>query len=159
MDWSQVKGLTIPEGEVVGVSVDGETLWQKPVTGRNLLDPATVESLYVSSKNGVPVESSTASPNWRHSDYIPVTGGVTYYFGQTTYSTATTAGTAWYDSSKRYVSGSNATALKNAGGKLKAPASAAYLRHSWSTIDNPNWETTVYICVDGDLDHWVPYVG
>lgn len=159
IDFASVKEMRVGQAEVVKVESDGATLWQKPATGRNLLNPATVEELYVSSKNGVPVESSTASHNWRHSDYIAVTGGETYYFGQPTYSTATTAGTAWYDSSKRYVSGSNATALKNAHGKLKAPANAAYLRHSWSAIDNPDWETTVFICIDGDLDHWVPYVG
>lgn len=148
----------IPVG-IVKAFLGDVKVWAKS-SGKNLLNPATVpdENYFVNRNTGGLTIPSATGGTWRHSDYITVTGGADYYFGQIN-ATASTAGMAWYDANQSFISGVNATALKNAGNILTAPANAAYMRHSWR-IDagyNTDWENTVYICVNGDLDHWVPY--
>ena len=86
----------------------------------------------------------SSSSTWHYSDYIPVVPGKTYYFNEAS-ATASVAGSAWYDENKTYISGFNATTLKNAGQKYTAPANAKYLRHSFSVSLNPNWEYDVLI--------------
>lgn len=160
MDWSQVKSLTIEEGEVISITQGANVLWKK--AGRNLLNPATVpnENKYIDRTTGGTGNPSATGGEWRHSGYIPVTEGTKYYFGQI-HATATRAGTAWYNANKVFISGVNATTLQNNKGILTSPENAVYMRHCWrvDTGFNTDWEHTVYICVNGDLDHWEPYVG
>lgn len=162
IDFASVKEMHVGQAEVVKVESDSTTLWQKPTTGRNLLNPSTVpdENKYIDRISGGTGNPSATGGEWRHSDYIPVTENTEYYFGQI-HATASRAGMAWYDANKTYISGVNATTLKNADGVLTSPEGAAYMRHGWRIDEgyNTDWETTVYICIDGDLDHWVPYVG
>ena len=107
----------------------------------SLLNPSSVTSgKYVKSDTG----GLTTLSNWSYSNYITVVGGRTYYFDEVN-SSANVAGTAWYDASKKYISGFNATALANAGNKYQAPANAKYMRHSFNANVNPDWANTVMI--------------
>ena len=65
----------------------------------NLLNPATVpdENKYV-ARDGSVVAPSNGT--FRHSDFIPVQGGETYYFGITPFA-ASTAGLAWYSDNNK----------------------------------------------------------
>ena len=111
----------------------------------NLFNTSSVtsENKYVSSNNGALTSPSSGS-EWRYSPYIAVVGGRTYYFDEVS-SSASVAGTAWYDANKTYISGFSATALANAGKKYQAPANAKYMRHSFAASTNPNWQNTVMI--------------
>lgn len=130
------------------------------VSGANLLDPQTVpsENQFINKNTGGLTAPSASGGVWRHSEYIPVVGGETYYFHQVN-ATATTAGTAWYDDELTYVGGINATALGTANNKVTLPSNAAYIRHSWRIDEdyNTDWENTVYICLDGALPEFQPY--
>ena len=129
------------------------------VSGANLLDPTTVsdENAFISRSNGTEVPPSATGGTFRHSDYIPIVSGETYYFGITPYQ-ASTAGLAWYNGNS-YVSGINGTALKNAGMKATAPNGATHVRFSWRIDEDydTDWEHSIYFCVDGDIDRFVPY--
>ena len=131
------------------------------VGGANLLNPQTVPSdnQFVNKNTGGLTTPSATGGVWRYGDYIPVIGGETYYFHQIN-ATATTAGTAWYDSEQTYIGGINATALGNANNKVTMPSNAAYIRHSWRIDEgyNTDWENTVYICIDGTMTEFKPYV-
>ena len=115
----------------------------------NLLNISTIpdENKYITSGYGTTAAPTNPNINhWRHSDYIPVTAGVQYYFGYVN-ATASSAGIAWYRSNRAYISGMNDTDLGTANHLATAPANAAFLRLSFS-IDNdynPNWEKTVYL--------------
>ena len=161
IDWMLAEGSAgqsyVPYGQltIVGTS---EVL---TVSGANLLNPQTVpdENQFVNKNTGGLTAPSASGGVWRYTDYIPVIGGETYYFHQIN-ATATTAGTAWYDSEKTYIGGINATALGSANNKVTIPSSAAYLRHSWRIDEgyNTDWENTVYICIDGALTEFQSYV-
>lgn len=150
---------TITPAGIAKVMLGTVKVFEK-LSGKNLLNPATVpdDNKFINRNHGATTAPSATGGTWRYSDYIPIIGGTQYFFGQI-HATATTAGSAWYDSNQDFISGVNATALKNADGILASPANAAYLRHSWRIDEgyNTDWEHTVYICVNGDLDHWEPY--
>lgn len=115
---------------------------------QNLFDASKVEPInrYITSNDGNIGTPSSAGVEWRCTDYIAVTPGVKYYF-QEIPASASVAGSAWYDSSKKYISGFSATQLYGASQKMKAPAKAKYLRHSFR-IDsgyNSNWEKELAI--------------
>ena len=103
----------------------------------------STDNKYINSKNGALTTPSSGS-GWHATNYISVVGGRTYYFDEANAS-ATTAGSAWYDENKTYISGFSATALSSTGNKYQAPANAKYLRHSFTTANNPDWEDTVMI--------------
>lgn len=128
--------------------------------GRNLLDPSTVpdENHYVNANNGNLGTASDATVEWRYTDYIPVTPGDEIFFGEIA-PTAITAGTAFYNSSKSFVSGVSNSALKTSGGMVTVPENAAYMRHSFrvDTVYNTDWENTVYITLSSNPHEWSPY--
>lgn len=57
MNFSTVKTITIPEGNVTKISHDGSVLWQKPKSFTNLADPTSADWLvgYRLNSSGVPV--------------------------------------------------------------------------------------------------------
>lgn len=115
----------------------------------NLFNKDTVadENKFINATNGnTQTPSNPTSDVWRHSDYIPVTGGVEYYFGHVN-ATATYAGIAWYNSNKIYISGINDTNLSSASNLITAPSNAAFIRISFriGAWYNPKWQSTVYL--------------
>lgn len=137
-----------------GVYVDGtaETL---TVSGANLFNAADVvdDGKYVSSGNGNMGTPSASGGTFAHSDFFPVIGGKTYFFGQTPFR-ASSAGLAWYSDynaslgSYTYSSGVNGTALGNASMKATAPDDAKWMRFSIRTDTgfDTDWQNTVYVC-------------
>lgn len=130
---------------------EGESI-QPPMPSWNLLNPAEVpnENKYVSAADGT---LRTPSVDFRHSDYISVSEGVVYKFSHT-YASSTSAGMAWYDESKAYISGRTLAQVRDADGLLTAPTGAMYCRLSWR-IDSgydTDWQNTVcfYDHTDGD---------
>jgi len=133
---------------------DTETL---TVGGANLLNAAAIDrssNSYINRSTGKLVSNE----NFLHTDFIPITGGVAYYFGIQSYS-ASTAGLAWYSDAddETYISGVAGTALANNDMVATAPADARYVRFSIRVADDPDWETTNYFCVNGALDAYQPY--
>lgn len=124
--------------------------------GANRLNPATVpeEGGNIISHSGL----VNPNPSWRYSDYIPVIPGEVLYFGEV-YATASSAGTAFYDSNQVYVSGFSATNLKGSNGVKTVPEGVAFMRHSWLIEEgyNENWETTVYIILNSSPHEFTPY--
>ena len=131
-----------------------------PDGARNKLNVAAVlpRNVYIISSSGAEMKPSNESLQWRSTDYIPVTPGETLYFGEIN-ATASAAGTAFYDSTKTYLSGFSTTQLGNAGNIWTVPANAVYMRHSFriDSTYNTNWETTVYIVLNSDQHVWYPY--
>ena len=131
-----------------------------PAGARNRFDASTVpdENKYIAAATGVATAPSGAGLIWRYSDYIPVTPGEVLYFGEVN-TTASSAGSAFYNSSKSYLSGFTASQLKSASNVWTVPENAAYLRHSFQINDgyNPNWATTVYITLNSATHQWYPY--
>lgn len=123
------------------------------VSGANLLDPSTVpdENRFISSSNGSTQAPSAAGGEFRHSEYIPVKEGTTYFFGMTPYA-ASSAGIAWYSTAEvtGYISGLNGSTLKNSNNNMRAtaPAGAKYLRFCWRINEgyDPDWQHSVYPC-------------
>lgn len=114
----------------------------------SLFNVSTVpdENRYITSGYGTTSAPSTpGTVHWRHSDYIKVTGDVQYYFGHVN-ATASSAGIAWYNRNKVYISGMSDTDLGTASNTITAPANAAYIRISFriDTDYNPDWQNTVY---------------
>ena len=127
---------------------------------RNLFDAASIsdDNHYIKANDGGFGTASTAGVLWRSTDYIPVTPGDVLYFGEDIPVT-TSAGTAFYNSSKVYVSGLSDGNLANAGGLATVPANAAYMRHSFR-IDsgyNTGWQNELYITLASNAHEWVPY--
>lgn len=139
----------------------GNSLVYQKAIGKNLLNPYTVnkEGKFINKNNGNPTTPSDSNIIWYYSDYIEIKPNTNYYFGQIN-SSGTTAGTAWYDENKEFISGINASKLITDNNILMSPSNAMYLRHSFRVGDeyNNNWENTVYICESGTLDHWIPFV-
>lgn len=159
MNFADVKEITILEGSVKKITASGVTLWQKVMDVLQMLNPATVpdENAFISRANGNIVPPSTTGGEFRHSDYIEIEAGEEYYFGLVI-SSAATAGLAWYDDRKVYISGMNLTALGRNNNVATAPDGAKYIRFSWRLDEfNPNWETTVWLCKNHVCNHWTPY--
>lgn len=147
----------------IGISrvyLGNSIVYQKTI-GKNLLNPYTVnkEGKFINKNNGNPTSPSDTDIIWYYSDYIEIKPNTNYYFGQIN-SSAATAGTAWYDENKEYISGYSASNLATNNNILTSPSNAVYLRHSFrvDTDYNNNWESTVYICESGTLSHWIPFV-
>lgn len=159
IDFDSVNAIAIPDGAVVQITANGVTLWQKVMGVLQMLNPATVpdENAFISRANGNIVPPSATGGEFRHSDYIEIEAGEKYYFGLVI-SSAATAGLAWYDDRKAYISGMNLTALGRNNNVATAPNGAKYVRFSWRLDEfNPNWETTVWLCKNRVCDHWTPY--
>lgn len=159
MNFADVKEITIPEGSVKKITASDITLWQKVMGVLQMLNPATVpdENAFISRANGNTVPPSATGGEFRHSDYIEIEAGEEYYFGLVI-SSASTAGLAWYDGRKSYISGMNLTALGRNDNVATAPDGAKYVRFCWRLDEfNPNWETTVWLCKNHVCNHWTPY--
>lgn len=128
------------------------------VGSANLFDASAVadENKYINSNTGA--TASPGSGEFRYSDYIPVTEGVTYFFGITAF-TASAAGVAWYSATQERISGRSGTWLGNNGMKDTAPVGAKFARFSIRVDEgyDTNWQNTVYFCKDGDLTQYEPY--
>lgn len=128
------------------------------VSGANLLDPTTVldENHYINRNNG----ELTIPGNgiFRHSDYISITPNTTYYLGHISFSAAV-AGMAFYDETKKYLEGYSGTQLAAKNQKVTSPSGAAFMRFSWRIDEDydTDWEHSVYLCIDGTIDSFVPY--
>ena len=125
----------------------------------NLIDPTTVPNLnrYIHSGSGY--EMTPGSGNFRSTtEHILIEPNTEYYFGAK-YGTSSSAGLAWYDDTKTYISGLSLTAIGAAQGVITSPSTAKYVRFSWriDTGYNPDWENTVYFCKNGALDSFMPY--
>lgn len=139
------------------------------VGGENLLDPSEVSdsNQYIHYTTGNPNAPSASGGIFRHSGYIPVKEGVTYFFGITPF-TASVAGIAWYTNttSNGYIGGMSGSTLRNDSHKMKAaaPARTKYLRFCWRIDEgyDTDWENSVFLCrcVDGEpvISTWEPYV-
>ena len=129
--------------------------------GKNLFDASTVSTLnrYI-NKNTGNLGIPTAEAEWKSTNFIRVAPGMKLFFGQINV-TAGAAGMAFYDISKKYISGISSTELSNFGNVVTIPEGAAYLRHSFRIDEgyNTDWEHTVYICLDSAPHEWTPYTG
>lgn len=118
----------------------------------NLLNPDDVEDVnqYVNANSGALMTPSSAGGLWRVSSYIRIEGGKTYHLNAIN-NDAWTAGMAWYDASKTYISGIPTGTTNLTGGKMPAPENAFYMRVSWRIEEgyNPDWQNTVQV-VEGD---------
>lgn len=163
MNVENAKNIRIPEGEVSKIRAKGVVIWSKP-DGRikQMFDASTVidENKYINSRNGTLGAPSLTGGTWRYSDYIEVSEGLQYFLGMVN-AEASFAGLAWYNSTKRYISGMNATTIKTLGNVVEAPTKSKWIRFSFRIDEryNPNWETTVWMCENGVIDHWTPYKG
>lgn len=163
MNLSDVKAITIPEGDVTQISVGGVVIWKAVTDALQMFNPYGVppENKFVNRITGGLTIPSATGGTWRYSEFIAVEANTEYLFGMAVYATATTAGIAWYDSTQTFVSGVNATALKNANGVATSPSTAAYVRFSWRIDEgyNTDWEHQVWLCKNGVCDHWTPWIG
>jgi hypothetical protein len=127
------------------------------VSGRNLLNPNSVEDAnrYITAGAGT---FGTPTTNWRSSDFILVTGGKVYHFNAIN-SDATSAGIAWYNDNKKFISGETAKNVNANNGILTAPSNAKYLRVSWRIDEgyNPNWQNTVHVVESTKVINFQPY--
>lgn len=102
---------------------------------KNLINYATINdssSRYINSRTGKSDAPSSDESFWVHTDYIPVVENKRYYIFNKVYSSASTAGSAWYDKNKTFLKGFTASALKGAPDHIvTAPSGAAFLRHSF----------------------------
>ena len=97
-------------------------------TGRNLLILSAPMLTGYLSASGV----LTTSATWRVTDFIPVTGGQEYVASGYS-SLGSSPSTCFYTSSKAFISG-----VAGASRRLvKAPATAAYMRFSFTAADSP----------------------
>ena len=115
-------------------------------TYKNLIDFNTVENTntYILASYGTLGTPSATGGNWRSSDYIKISEGTAYKF-EAIHKPASSAGIAWYDASKNYISGVNSTTIKAQNSIIIAPNGAQYIRLSWG-IDqeyNPEYINTV----------------
>ena len=147
--------------DIYDAKIYGNTT-QQTYTGKNLLNNETVSTSnqYVRKQDGYATAPSATGGEWRHSDYIEIKPNTTYFFNQIN-STASTAGGAWYNENKVYISGYNATELANASNLMTSPNNAKYLRHSWRIDEgyNTDWENTVMIAQSNTTTEYEPYVG
>lgn len=161
MIFSDVKNIQIPEGSVKQISCNGVVLWQKTADALQLLNPYTVpdDNKFINRVNGGLTIPSATGGTWRHSDYIEVEENTAYLFGAI-HSTASTAGLAWYDEDKVFISGISNTNVRNANGIVTSPTGARYIRVSWRIDEdyNPDWEHTIWFCENGVCDHWTPWI-
>lgn len=132
----------------VTTNPDWETMFYICKGNPSLFNVSTApdENRYITSGYGTTAApTDSTSVHWRHSDYIKVTGGVQYYFGHVN-ATASSAGIAWYNKNKVYISGMSDTDLGTASNTITAPANAEYIRISFriDTDYNPKWQNTVY---------------
>lgn len=97
------------------------------VATANLFDKDTITERYYLNSSGALV----ANAKWEVSDYMPVTGGASYY--QKLNTPGQSPSTCWYDSTKTFISSST----QQAGGVLVAPANATYCRMSIWEDDLP----------------------
>ena len=128
------------------------------ISGKNLFDASAVtdENRYINANTGA--ITTPSSGVFRYSDYIPVTEGVTYFFGITPFP-ASAAGMAWYSSTQERISGRSGTWLGNNNMKDTAPTEAKFVRFSIRIDEgyDTNWQNTVFFCKDGDLIEYEPY--
>ena len=130
------------------------------VGAKNLLNPNTVneKSVYIRRDNGKEQAISTAE--WRASDYIHISGGKIYHFNVES-ANASSAGIAWYDANKTYISGENMTTVNKNNGNLIAPDNANYLRVSWRINGgyNTDWKNTLQLEEGTTETEYEPYRG
>lgn len=130
-----------------------------PGCGTNLFDASAVpdENKYIRSDNGN-LSTPGSTTIWHYTDYIRVIPGDVLYFGEDP-STATLAGTAYYNSNKVFVSGFSSVTLKNSSMVRTVPDGVTYMRHSFAITDaaNINWQTSLYIVRNTDPHEWRPY--
>ena len=112
---------------------------------------------YINRSNGN--LGTPSSGEFRHSDYITIKENTQYYVGVIT-SVASSAGLAFYDDTKTYISGISLTELGNNNNIITSPADTKYIRFSFRTDEgyNTNWQNTVYF-VEGNqpLTEFMPY--
>lgn len=125
--------------------ISGWTGAQVVRTGKNLLDKTTVELGFIAASTGNVVPSA----NYRHTDYIPMRAGQTYYISGTTWTGANSG--AFYNSNKEYV-GELRIAANN--GKV-VPSVDGYARFSLEIAD----VDTVQLEVGSTATEYEPYTG
>ena len=130
--------------------------------GKNIFDASTVpaENKYVNAQTGKLQTPSSETTRFRHSTYIPIRGGESYYFGAVM-SSATSAGIAFYSEAAEagYISGLSNSQLISSDNVFTAPATATHVRVSINIGEsyNPEWETTVYVTLNSNPHEWSPY--
>jgi hypothetical protein len=129
------------------------------VTGKNLFNKDLVPNAneYINKITGN--VSPPTSGGFRHSDFIVIKENTQYYVGIIT-SIATSAGLAFYDNTKTYLSGMSLTELGYNNNIITSPTDTKYIRFSFRIDEgyNTNWQNTVYF-VEGNqpLAEFIPY--
>jgi hypothetical protein len=129
------------------------------VTGKNLFNKDLVPNAneYINKITGN--VSPPTSGEFRHSDFIVIKENTQYYVGIIT-SIATSAGLAFYDDTKTYLSGMSLTELGYNNNIITSPTDTKYIRFSFIIDEgyNTNWQNTVYF-VEGNqpLAEFMPY--
>ena len=126
----------------------------------NLLNLYDVEDVnqYVNANNGTVVAPSSTGGIWRASGFIRIDGGKTYHLNAIN-NDAWTAGMAWYDATKTYISGIPTGTTNLTGGVMTSPENAFYMRVSWRIEEgyNPDWENTVQVSEGDTAKEFEPY--
>lgn len=123
---------------------------------KGLIDMNTVDAesnRFINRNNGNLTDVSATGGDWAHTDYIEVTPGTIYFF-EAIHANAATAGIAWYDANKKFISGISSTNVGNAEGILVAPDDAAYIRVCFRIDEgyNTNWRNTVQLWLASDVN-------
>lgn len=149
-----IAGADMPDYEIY---TDG-TVETINVHGNNLFNKDLVpnENKYINKNTGN--ESTPTSGEFRHSDYIEIKGNTQYYVGITK-TRSTSAGLAFYDDTKTYISGLSLADIDDRNNVVTSPANAKYVRFCFRVDEgyDTNWETSVYFCVNGTMSSFEPY--
>ena len=112
---------------------------------------------YINKNTGA--DSAAGSGEWRYSDYTTIEENTNYYVGVVN-ATASSAGLAFYDSTKTYISGVSMTQLGQQNNIITSPADTKYIRFSFRIDEgyNTDWENTVYLIKGNNpLAEFMPY--
>lgn len=101
---------------------------QTTYTGKNLFDKSQASDGWLDYNSNI-----VAGTTWRHSDYVPITGGAAYTTSGMASGSGANPSRCYYDASKNFISGVRHNA--NSPFTDTAPANAAYMRESMQTAD------------------------
>lgn len=122
MDFSRVKGITIPEGTVKSIAVNGVTLWSKEKEPFDLLVTATNKGFRTTSNN---ISGNGTDPNWVWGDKVRTEGYSKISYNLWGYTTV--ASLMFYDVNNSPISNIHATGSVYITGEIDIPVNAYYV--------------------------------
>lgn len=122
MDFSNIKEITIPEGTVKSIAIDGTTIWSKEKEPFNLFATATNKGFRTTSNN---ISGNGTDPNWVWGEKVQTEGYTKISYNLWGYTTV--AGLMFYDVNNRPISNIHATGSVYITDEINIPTNAYYV--------------------------------